>query len=179
MNRLKGQRAYLCGPVDRVSDRGHGWRDNISDFLIPLGVEIFNPLKKPNEVGSEDDNVAIKKAQLKKEKKWEELSIMMKKIRTTDLRMVDVCDFLVVYLDLDTHPCGTYDEVFLANSQKKPILIHIKQGKENTPDWMFGVISHDFFFSDWKSLQEYLLHVNSCDKINTYKRWYFFNSKES
>ena len=61
---------------------------------------------------------------LKLEKKYEELSGLMKTIRSVDLRLVDISDFLIVSLDLNTHPCGTYEEIFLANRQKKPIIIN-------------------------------------------------------
>ena len=40
MNRLKNQRVYLAGAMDRVSDRGTGWRDNITPFLI---YSLFTP----------------------------------------------------------------------------------------------------------------------------------------
>jgi orotidine-5'-phosphate decarboxylase len=33
MNRLKNQRAYLAGAMDRVPDRGATWRDSITPFL--------------------------------------------------------------------------------------------------------------------------------------------------
>jgi len=58
----------------------------------------------------------------------------MKQIRPVDLRMVDICDFLVVNLDLQVHACGTYEELFWANRMKKPVLIRIEQGIEHTPD---------------------------------------------
>ena len=46
MNRLNNQRVYLAGAMDRVADRGTGWRDNITPFLQDLGVVVFNPIKK-------------------------------------------------------------------------------------------------------------------------------------
>ena len=45
MNRLSGQRVYLAGAMDRVQDRGAGWRDKITPFLEDMGVIVFNPLK--------------------------------------------------------------------------------------------------------------------------------------
>ena len=46
--------------------------------------------------------------------------------------MVDICDFLVVNLDLDVHATGTYEELYWANRMKKPILVRIEQGMEHT-----------------------------------------------
>ena len=99
----------------------------------------------------------------------------MKTIRSVDLRLVDISDFLIVNLDLDIHPCGTYEEIFWANRQKKPIIIHMVQGKENAPDWLFGTIPHEMIFSSWDDIKSYLGSINEIDEINNYNRWYFFN----
>lgn len=173
--RLNKKRVYLAGAIDRVADRGMGWRDMITPFLINMGIVVFNPIKKPTDVGMEDSDVQNKKTKLKLEKKYDELSILMKTIRSVDLRLVDVSDFLIVSLDLNTHPCGTYEEIFLANRQKKPIIIHVEQGKENAPDWLFGTIPHDLFFSTWDEVKNYLSYINSSPTINTHNRWFFFN----
>ena len=89
---------------------------------------------------------------------------------------LDISDFLIVNLDLDTHPCGTYEEIFWANRQKKPIIIHTVQGKEHTPDWLFGTVPHQMIYSDWNDIYGYLEHINSSENINSYNRWYFFNN---
>ncbi len=174
INKLKNQRCYLAGAMDRVADRGATWRDNISPFLESLGIVVFNPLKKPSNIGKEDHNVASYKRHLKNHKKYDELSAIMKTIRAVDLRMVDISDFLIVNLDLDVHPCGTLEEIFWANRQKKPIIIHMEQGKQNAPDWLFGTIPHKFIFDSWKDIQQYLLDINT-NKIDTIDRWCFFD----
>lgn len=175
MNRVKNQRCYLAGAMDRVIDRGKGWRQEITPFLESLGIVVFNPITKPTEVGLEDHDTHLVKTKLKQKKRYEELSSMMKVIRSVDLRLVDISDFLIVNLDLDIHPCGTYEEIFWANRQKKPIIMHIVQGKSSTPDWLFGVIPHQMIFSDWNDIYGYLEHINSSENINNYNRWYFFN----
>lgn len=175
MNRLNNQRVYLAGAMDRVKDRGSTWRDNITPFLESLGIVVFNPLNKPSNIGMEDTEVHLVKKKLKERKNYDELSSMMKTIRGVDLRLVDISDFLIVNLDIDTHPCGTLEEIFWANRQKKPIIIHMEQGKSNTPDWLFGTIPHQMIFSTWDEVKEYLLHINSAENIETYKRWYFFS----
>ena len=99
----------------------------------------------------------------------------MKTIRSVDLRLVDISDFIIVNLDLDVHPCGTLEEIFWANRQKKPIIVHMVQGKVHTPDWLFGTIPHQMIFSNWEDIREYLKHINSDENIDTYNRWYFLN----
>jgi nucleoside 2-deoxyribosyltransferase len=175
MNRLHNQRVYLAGAIDRVEDRGQTWRDNISPFLQSLGVTVFNPIIKPTEIGLEDEDTHLVKTKLKSQKRYDELSSMMKVIRSVDLRLVDISDFMIVNLDLDVHPCGTLEEIFWANRQKKPIIIHMVQGKENTPDWLFGTIPHQNIFSNWDELKAYLAHINESENIETHRRWYFFS----
>jgi nucleoside 2-deoxyribosyltransferase len=175
MNRLNNQRVYLAGAMDRVADRGNGWRDKITPFLESLNIIVFNPIKKPTVVGQEDELTHKHKIRLKNAGKYDELSQLMKTIRSVDLRLVDISDFLIVNLDLDIHPCGTYEEIFWANRQKKPIVIHMVQGKENAPDWLFGTVPHEMIFSSWDNIKSYLSEINSQKEINTYNRWYFFN----
>lgn len=174
-NRLKKQRVYLAGAMDRVADRGIGWRDSITPFLEQLGIVVFNPISKPTDIGLEDSDTHQIKIKLKSMWRYDELSSMMKTIRSVDLRLVDISDFLIVNLDLEIHPCGTYEEIFWANRQKKPIIVHMVQGKQNAPDWLFGVIPHQMIFSDWMDIYAYLEHINSAENINTYRRWYFFS----
>lgn len=175
MNRLKNQRVYLAGAMDRVADRGNGWRDQITPFLEDLGVIVFNPIKKPTTIGKEDAETYRYKLKLKAEKNYGELSDLMKVIRAIDLRLVDISDFLIVNLDLDVHPCGTYEEIFLANRSKKPVIVHMEQGKNNAPDWLFGTIPHQMIFSTWEELRSYLQYIHSDAEIEHYNRWRFFD----
>lgn len=175
MERLKNQRVYLAGAMDRVPDRGSTWRDNITPFLNELGIVVFNPISKPTDIGLEDKDTHAIKTKLKKKARYDELTSMMKTIRSVDLRLVDISDFIIVNLDLDTHPCGTYEELFGCNRSKKPILIHIEQGKENMPDWLFGTIPHNWFFSNWEELKKYILHIDKDENIDLQNRWKFFN----
>lgn len=179
MNRLLNQRVYLAGAMDRVPDRGCGWRDYITPFLENLGIIVFNPIKKPTDIGKEDHETQVLKKTLKNNQDYDSLSQLMKTIRAVDLRLVDISDFLIVNLDIDTHPCGTLEEIFWANRQKKPILIHMVQGKNNAPDWLFGTIPHQMIFSDWNEIIEYLNNINSNMYIESHKRWYFFNAKNN
>ena len=173
--RLLNQRVYLAGAMDRVADRGNGWRDSITPFLEQLGVTVFNPIKKPTSLGQEDEQTHKHKIELKTNQNYDQLSSVMKTIRSIDLRLVDISDFLIVNLDLDVHPCGTYEEIFLANRQKKPIIIHMIQGKQSAPDWLFGTIPHQMIFSSWEEIKTYLLSINTNAKIDSHNRWYFFD----
>ena len=175
LNRLKNQRVSLAGAMDRVPDRGATWRDNITPFLQGLGIEVFNPILKPTNIGLEDQDTHLIKTKLKHQERYDELSSMMKMIRSVDLRLVDISDFMIVNLDLSVHPCGTLEEIFWANRQKKPIIVHMVQGKNQTPDWLFGTIPHQMIFSTWDEIRAYLNHIDCSENIDTHKRWYFFS----
>lgn len=174
MNLLKNHRCYLAGAIDRVEDRGNGWREYITPILKELNVEVFNPLKKPTKCGVENEDTAKHKVYLKQNDKFDELSKLMKTIRSVDLRMVDISDFIVVNLDIETHPCGTLEEIFWANRQKKPILIRIEQGKRHVPDWLFGTIPHHMFFDSWIDVKTYLEKINTGELTDNTGRWCFF-----
>ena len=136
---------------------------------------VFNPISKPTDVGLEDTDTHKIKTKLKEMQRYDELTAMMKTIRAVDLRLVDMSDFMIVNLDLDTHPCGTLEEIFWANRQKKPIIVHMVQGKSHTPDWLFGTIPHQMIFSTWEEIKNYLIHIDTSENIDTHKRWYFFS----
>jgi nucleoside 2-deoxyribosyltransferase len=175
MNRLKGQRVYLAGPIDRCPDQGNTWRDTLIPFLKEKGLIVFNPIAKPINVGREDPEARNYRKNLKEMENYDQLSLLMKEIRNVDLRMVDISDFLIVNLDLDIHPCGTLEEIFLANREKKPILIRMEQGKKQCPDWLFGTVPHRMIFSTWEEIKEYLTYIDTSNQIETFKRWYFFS----
>lgn len=175
MNRLKNQRVYLAGPMDRCPDNGKTWREDITPFLLDMGAIVLNPISKPINIAKEDMGSREYKKSLKDLQNYDGLAVFMKEIRNVDLRMVDISDFLIVNIDLDIYPCGTMEEIFLGNREKKPIILHMKQGKQNTPDWLFGAIPHQLIFSSWEEIRGYLNHINTSSSIDSYKRWYFFD----
>ena len=101
MERLKGLRAYLAGPIDNAKDDGVGWRIEMTKFLEPLGITVFDPCKKPLAYAKykEVEEEKKKMMQLKETGRYFELTERMKDIVHVDLRMVDVSDFLIIYLD--------------------------------------------------------------------------------
>ena len=175
MNRLKSTTCYLCGAMDRVSDGGVGWRRAITPKLKKLGVGVLDPCDKPSDYGTEDTTTREFIDNCKRNGRFDDAARVMKPICAIDLRMVDVAHFIVMSLDVDSHLCGSYHEAFLAVQQKKPVLVMCKQGKENIPNWMFGVIPHEMMFSNWSELLEYLNHVNEDDDVEHLNRWRFFN----
>lgn len=175
MNRLVGMRGYLCGAIELDEDLGRDWRDMIQEETKDLRITWLNPCKKPIDIGYEDLENHEHRRKLKDEHRWDEIRDAMKVVRCVDLRMVDIADFLVVSLDVSIHTCGTYEEIFLANRQKKPIIVRVKQGKEYTPDWLFATLPHQMIFSTWGGVQYYLSHIAGDQQIDSHNRWFFFN----
>lgn len=175
--KLTNHRAYLAGPIDHADDDGVIWRQKITPLLESLGVMVLDPTNKPvsqckfNEIGDEKD--MIKK--LVELERWDELRNIAKEIVLVDLRMVEVADFLIAYVDPDIHICGTYDEIFEALRHRKPTLIVHKGGKARMSMWLRGKLNHNFVFESFDELYAYLeaLHDGTIDP--DYTRWVFFD----
>ena len=175
MNRLKNTLCYLCGPMDRVPDGGIGWRHWITPLIKDIGIGVLDPSNKPTTFAQEDFHFREKINLLKAQNKFEEVKKPMRDIAAIDLRMVDIAHFVIMYMDMDVHMCGSYHEAFVAIQQKKPLLIACKQGKDYVPNWMFGVMPHEHMFSLWSDLIMYIRNVNSGDETEHYNRWRFFD----
>jgi len=172
--RLKYLTAYMIGPIDADPELGASWREAMTVFLEGLGVYTINPLNKPVDGASEIEQRDIRPL-LIKEKRYDELKKIMKKIRGCDLRFVDKSDFMVVNLDLSIPMCGTWEEIYLANRERKPIIVMCPQGKDSIPYWLFGTLPHELFFNNWDEVKTYLNHVNSDEEADTVgDRWLFF-----
>ena len=176
MNRLNGTRTYLVGAMDRVPDSGAGWRQDSTPFLEGVGVTVLNPCEKPIDVGVEDDDARADIAMYKKTGDFEMIRKEYGIIRAVDLRCVDISDFIIASIDLDVHACGTYEEITLANRQKKPVLVWCQQGKSKAPNWLFFMLPHEHIFNSMQEITNYLSLVNSSKReVKHHKRWFFFN----
>lgn len=173
-NRLKYSLAYLSGAMDRVPDGGVEWRLAISKQLRKLGIGIFNPCDKPTDP-PENHTVRETLQEFRNVEDFDSIKAVVKEIVGSDLRMIDKCDFVVLYIDIDIHMAGSYWEMCYAVQQKKPILTVCKQGKVNTPGWLFGVIPHEHMFGTFDEMLEYLNHIDKDDNIDAMKRWHFFD----
>ena len=175
MNRLKGSLFYISGAMDRVPDGGIEWRVWITPKLKEFGIGVLNPCDKPLDIAQENQNTR-KNIQNYKNGGWfDEVRRIMKPITNIDLRLIDVCSAVIVYLDTDVHTAGTNHEMALAIMQKKPVLIMCKQGKAGIPNWWFGITPHELFFSSWDELFVYLNHIDKDEKVDDLNRWRFIN----
>ena len=101
MHRLENLRCYLAGPIDHAADDGVVWRNDMTKWLENRKVKVLDPCDKPikNVYYKEIEGEKIKMFELKQTGRYFELTQRMKEIVHMDLRMVDVSDFVIVYLD--------------------------------------------------------------------------------
>lgn len=172
MNKLKGQRCYLAGAIDRCPEMGKGWRDEITSKLKELGCIIVDPLNSPIVNQSYNEPQSLKNRHILVEQhRYDEVKEIVKQIRSDDLRLTDISDFCICYIDLDIFMCGSFEEISWMNRSKKPVLIVTKQGKSKTPLWLFGQFPHEHMFGSFEDMFNYLDDVDQ-DNIG-HKRFVF------
>ncbi len=176
-NRLKGLRCYLAGPIDHAEDDGVGWRNEMTKWLEKKGVCVFDPCKKPisYQKYKEVDEEKTKMMALKASGRFFELAQRMKEIVHVDLRMVDISDFVIVYIDPNTPMCGTIHELINSLHQRKPTLVVVEGGRIHAPNWLFGIMDFNFMFDDFDELNKFLEHIDKGYIEADLGRWVFFD----
>jgi len=172
MGVLDGAISYMAGPIDRADDHGIGWRRQFKKCLFDRHINIvfLDPTDKFEGLMEEVKDEKIYSDILRAKSDWEGLRNMFKKVQRVDLRMVDICDFLVAKIDTSIHMCGTYSEIDLCITEKKPILLIIEGGKKKCPSWLFGSVHYDFMFDSEDECADYLARVD-CGDVKIDDRW--------
>ena len=177
MNRLLLSKFYLVGPMDFDRASGIAWRQDIGAYIRKRGAIALDPYNKPTHNGKdlENDDFHAERTRAMSEGRYDDVSKLMKGIRNVDLRMVDYSDAIICNLDMEKRPCGTIEEIVLANREKKPVMIYCPQGKDQIPPWLYGMLPHELFFDMWGDIRKYLTHIDEDDDIDTLGRWCFFD----
>jgi hypothetical protein len=74
--------------------------------------------------------------------------------------MTDIADFLVVYVDKSIPMCGTWEELFNANRQKKPILVFIEGGAKEASLWLHGTIHYKYIFENLGEVKSFIAAID-------------------
>jgi len=174
MNRLRGSRVYLAGAIDRSPDNGVTWRHEITPLLREIGIVSINPCDKPIIGNNETPEFAAENRFWQKAGEFDKI-IERRQTRNEDLRLIDVCaEFLIVNLNMDHRPFGTIEEIVMANSQKKPILVWMHGGIKECPIWLLWMLgSVETIFSSRDELLQYIRDIDSGRKNN--KRFIFLD----
>jgi len=176
MGKLKGSLVYLCGPIDYASDLGIGWRQLIIPKLREMGMYVLDPTNKPTaqkELFEDAENHEHRKF-LKQSGNYEALHKNGKAIRAFDLRCTDKADCIIVYLDASIPMCGTYEELFISNKDKKPVLVFCKQGRQAISDWIYWTLKPEYIFENIEEVLLYLHKIDSGEEVDN-SRWQFFD----
>jgi hypothetical protein len=91
-----------------------------------------------------------------------------------DLRMVDVADFLIVYLNPNITMFGTIHELINSLSQRKPTLVVIEGGKQHASNWLFGLMDYNFMFDSFDDVKSFLEQIDNETIEGDLSRWVFF-----
>jgi nucleoside 2-deoxyribosyltransferase len=172
INHLKNARCYLSGAIEfENEDCDINWRDEPKKILKErFEVNVFDPHSDPKQKWVPELHLA------RKEKRYNDISIIAKKFVKKDLTMLDRSDFLIAYLPYKVPTTGTNHEIINSNNAKKPTLLVTDCGDiAYIPFWYFGFIPIDCMFPNWESLYKYLDDVNKGHNNNN--RWDFVCGK--
>lgn len=163
MNILNNAVILLSGPIDNASDDGVGVRRQIIEQSHNAGVmaQFIDPTNKPTsgfkEIGGEKQYIH----NLAETGQFFELALVVKEFRYQDLRMVDISDIVIAYVDPTIHMCGTYEEVFRAKVLDKAMFLVVIGGVSKCPKWLFDVFLCDNMFGSVEELVSRLALINS------------------
>ena len=175
--------------MDFASDRGEGWREDITEQLINIGFDkkqILNPCSKRKilthpYVGS-DEGTLIKKH--RDEKNWKAIESVMKDIAHVDLRMVDKSDIIIVNLpsqgdseiiDNNERFFQSYGKLWsIENSDeimnlRRCYLELYNQRKESSVP-VFGTL-HEIVVARQQKKPVFLIHEGGLQKLSAWLMW--------
>jgi hypothetical protein len=160
MGVLERSRVYLCGPISDAADFGIGWRQEFTEKTKDLGLIHLDPTDKPGGYLSETQDQQKQIQRFREHQDWSGLEIYMKKIRRMDLRLVDKADFIVIYVDPNSHMLGSYDEILTAEDQQKPIFLIVNGRLEDLNPWIFTAVDHNNMFESVDSCVSYIRGID-------------------
>jgi len=154
MNYLKGKRCYLSGVIE-FDKSTTNWRIEPKKFLAELGIDVFDPFAHTKQKLVTELNKA------KQKRDFETIRKIARMFVKKDLHETTLCHFILSYVPKNTVMCGTWWEIHLANSQKKPCLLVSDGDKLAISTWIFGIIRHESIYNNWEEAFSYLREVNA------------------
>ena len=144
----------------------------MEEELTPMGIQIFNPYKKPfvKDVEETEDVRHLVQVEMKKGY-YSDVTERMKLIRSYDLNLVDRSDFIIAHLLPDIASWGSAEELVTAVRMKKPIFISMEGGKSETPLWLMGMLPHKYIYDSIEEILELLKDIDSGSKPMDSDRW--------
>jgi hypothetical protein len=170
MGLLKRTKVYLCGGMQYCN--GADWRKKVQKELEKMDIIVYNPFNKPF-INSRREN---KKTHfwlkgLMHSGKYDKVAKYMAEVRREDLRIVDLSDYIFVYIDPKVYTVGSFEEMFWANREKKPIFLVVEGGKKETPFWLMAVLPSRFIYNNIDEALEMIKRIDSGQKKLDSNRW--------
>jgi nucleoside 2-deoxyribosyltransferase len=159
MGYLNKTTAYLSGPIDYDPDPV-SWREQVTKFLVPYGVTIYDPTKKTFAEAQESQDSIGERKKYKEAGNYAKVRELMDAPVLWDLGAIDQSRIIIARIDERIPMCGTVWELAVASSQRKLILLFSTSGKRTINDWFFRVIPLEHIFEDMADMFQYLQRLN-------------------
>jgi len=135
--------AYLAGAIDRVADRGLGWRRIFAAALAEIGIGTVIP----NDI-EEQKLSSAQIAELKSKNDLEEFKRMFRKhIIVPDLAAVEACDLVIARWDGESI-AGTAHECGEAHLRGQKVLLVTPRPFVEVPNWLLASVDKEFHTLD-------------------------------
>lgn len=141
-----------------------------------LRIAWLDPTDKPFGLAQEIGEEKRLLDELTRRGDWDRVAAACQTFVRHDDRMVDVCDFVVAYVDVRIHMCGTYDEISRARQQAKPVYLIIEGGKAKCPRWLLGKFDHREMFDTVDACIEHLARLDR-GELALDERWVLFQRR--
>ena len=152
---------YLVGSIQDSTDPNAS-RDRVEKKLTEDGFEVLNPCKLEcnTTLAGTIEEQKTKLKNLKKAGRWDHFDEIMDAIIDSDLVCVTRSNFIIVFWDNTKKHGGTIDEILLAASMSKPILV-VHNGLVDMNDWVLRRIRRTLplgtkFFQNNTQLIDYI-----------------------
>lgn len=178
MGLLSGSTAYLAGAIE-FAQSPTSWREQIKrELLLPLGIRPYDPLMKPSFMseaakGDPSDYRKLLTVPKEQDKIWSALS----EIRDIDRQYVYACDLVICSLP-KMFTVGTFEELTIAATCNKPVLVHCPDGLIST--WLPPMLARSsteywshVHFNSWEVLYEHIRQIDNGDIEVDKLKWIF------
>jgi len=170
MNILKNTKVYLAGNMEYTDDSVN-WRAYVASELNNLDIKVLSPLDTifiNQNSETDEDRERLKTA--RENGQFEIVSEYMKGVIQKDLRLIDLCDYVIVNLEVKKPTFGTMHEIVIATQQKKPIFLSVGD-KTKCPLWLLGLLKPNYIYNNVDEILDMIHQIDSGKKEIDISRW--------
>lgn len=161
----------MIGPM-QYDCNGQTWREVVKNRLSNIGILTLDPYNHPF-INSQEENDEVRENLREELEKgnYDIVSRFFKQIRAEDLRMVDLSDFIICYINPKIPTIGTIEELAISCRQQKPIFLVIEGGKKKAPYWLFGMLNHNYMYGSFEEMLFVIERINNGDIKLSSSKW--------